>query len=84
MSGASAPVADETARLQDEELAGRDVPGAQVHLPEAVHPPGRDVGEVERRRAGAAHVARALEKGPKRGQVAPRFGQVLEREAGGE
>src|SRR5678815_1772885 len=34
-------------RFLDQQRAGRDVPGIEADLPEAVEAPGRDVGEVD-------------------------------------
>ena len=42
----------EPARFAHQQHPGGEVPLVQTDSPEAVEPPGRDVGEVERRRAG--------------------------------
>src|SRR5690606_40481624 len=53
-------IADAPAGLADDQRAGGDVPLAEAELPEPVDASGRDVAEVERRRARAPH-ARGLE-----------------------
>ena len=45
---ASPEIGDDAARLPDQEHTGRDVPGRQLLLPEAVEPPGRNVRQIER------------------------------------
>src|SRR5687768_13187507 len=52
---AAAIVADEAARLADQQYAGGDVPAVELFLPEAVVAAGGDPGEVERGRSEAAH-----------------------------
>src|SRR5260370_24248418 len=48
----------EPAGLADQHDAGGDVPGSQGKLPEGIEVPRGDVGEVERRRAGAPDTPR--------------------------
>ena len=52
---AAVQIGDHAAGLAHQKNAGRDVPGRQAALPEAVEAPGRDIGEIERspRRSGA-------------------------------
>src|SRR5689334_7803594 len=47
-------VGDQTARLADEQRAGRDVPGGEVLLPESLESPRRDIGQVDGSGAGSA------------------------------
>ena len=58
-------VANGPACLADEDDARGHVPGVVVKAPEAVEPPGRHVGEVQGRRAGAAERLRP------QGEVSP-------------
>src|SRR5882724_9863683 len=53
-------VRDGAPGFANEENAGGDVPGREHHLPEGLEPSAGDVGQIERRRAGAAD-ARRLE-----------------------
>src|SRR5688572_3670469 len=54
---ASREVGDDTAGLTDQQAAGRNVPGREVLLPEAVKPAGRHVRQVYRCRAWTANAA---------------------------
>src|SRR5262249_22547586 len=64
--GPAAQVAGAPAGLLDDEQPGRDVPGVELQLPEAVEASRGDVAEVERGAAVAAHRAGALHQ---RGEV---------------
>src|SRR5882762_873145 len=48
-------IADQPARLDDEQATGRDIPGIQAYFPKAVVITGGHVREVERCRAGTAN-----------------------------
>src|SRR5690349_19000603 len=51
-------VADQATSLEHEQPAGRYVPGIEADLEEAIVEAGRDVGEIQRRRAGTAQPSR--------------------------
>ena len=53
---------DPAAGFLDDQRAAGDVPGLEIAFPEAVHAPGRDLAEVDRRRAEAAHRARVADE----------------------
>ena len=53
-------IADKPAGFAHEQDAGRDVPGFQPALPEAVEPAGRDIGKIESRGAEAPHAGRRV------------------------
>ena len=61
----AAEIGDEAARFAHQQDARRDVPQVEIVFPEAVQPPGRDPGEIERGRAEAAD-ARDLRARPRR------------------
>ena len=52
--GFAGEIADQAAGLGDQQRAGRDVPGLQAFLEEAVDAAGGDIGQVQRGGAGAA------------------------------
>jgi len=60
---------DAPAGLLDEERPGGRVPRRQPDLPEAIDATGRDIGQIERRRARAAHAGRLLRDGLQHAEV---------------
>src|SRR6184192_3996980 len=60
---------DVPAGLLDEERPGGRVPRRQPDLPEAIDATGRDIGQIERRRARAAHAGRLLRDGLQHAEV---------------
>ena len=78
-------IADETAGLQDQQRAGRDVPRFQSQFPESVGATSRHVSEVERRRSGAADAAALrAERSQHRHVRLQMLRDILERDAGCE
>ena len=53
-------VADQSARFQDQQAAGSDVPRIEADLPEAVVEAGGDIGEIERGRTRTAQAGGLL------------------------
>src|ERR1700691_1782364 len=51
---APAQRADPPARFLDQERTGRSIPGLESELPEAIHPPGCDISQIQCRRSGPA------------------------------
>ena len=77
-------VGGDTARLLHQERTGRDVPGLEIELPEAVIAPRGDVGEIQRRRAGTTNTRRLQHEGSEGGQVGIQIGKIPEGETGAE
>src|SRR5690242_10772689 len=77
-------VAHVAARLFDNQRAGGDIPLLEAEFPKTVDAAAGDVGEVERRRTGAAHALHPRHEGlPEREVVAPPFAAVV-RKAGSQ
>src|SRR4029079_7687150 len=77
-------VADEAAGLEYEEAARGDVPCVEADLEESVVVPRGDVGEVERRRAGAAQSGGLLRHHFQHLQIRVEIVAVAKREAGSD
>jgi len=75
---------DEAAGFQDQQRAGRHVPLVQFHLPETIVEAGRDVRQIERRRARTAQAGRLGHQVLELGDVVVERGAVTEREAGAD
>ena len=58
--GLSGKIADQAARFGDQQCAGGHVPGRKAELPESVQASGRDIGQVECGRTGAAQTGGLL------------------------
>ena len=56
---AAVEVGDAAAGFLEQQIAGGGVPGIEAELPVAVEAAAGDVGQVERRRAGATNAVRA-------------------------
>src|SRR5262249_32261608 len=70
-------------RLLDDQATRGQIPGVEVPLPEPVEAAAGDVAEVERRRTGAAHPLRMLQRLAPEGQVEVDVLAVGVGEAGG-
>src|SRR5436305_15028308 len=77
-------IGDPASGLTDEENDGRDVPGGEAELEEAVVDPGGGIGEVERRGAAAADGLDAEERLAEGGEVEIEGRMGAEGIAGGE
>src|SRR4249920_3772010 len=75
-------VRNQSSGLEDQQAAGRHVPGRQADFPEAVEPSGGDIGKVERGSTGSTDPSRVLGDALEHAHVLVEMLEAAERKAG--
>src|SRR6266850_64071 len=80
----AAEIGHQPARFLDQQRSGRHVPRQEPHLPERIQPSAGDIGQVERRGAGAPYAGAALDEVSELPGVEIEPRQLLERKSGAD